>query len=409
MQEESDVPILCEVCLGENPFVRMQKFPLGAACKVCSRAFTLFRYKPGTDARHKKTQICQSCAQMKNVCQTCLLDLRFNLPVAVRDHLLGGEKMVVPISAKQRDFQAALVDSRLSTQGPAALVYHASDAASGSLDAQPPQNADRQTEAVALALATQLQRPQPKYERNRAPICAYFSKGLCNRGSTCPFRHVAQGSGAVDGTRRERNDIHKSIASRYYGINDEVADSMLSRIGALAAPAGWSGPVAGGSSSGEAMGTRSLCIRGFSLLDGKEDSETIRLALTDKFGNYGALESVRVLWNDGLVFVNYQSEADAVNAMTKVSSSFTFMGQLLRVGFARQKPKDGAAGAISGGHRPQQQRHQYQRPQQRRHLPPRQPSGAVPKPPETQPAAPSAALSILSDAAPVDPRFISFE
>ena len=39
--------------------------------------------------RFKKTEICQTCAKLKNVCQTCLLDLEYGLPIQVRDQALG--------------------------------------------------------------------------------------------------------------------------------------------------------------------------------------------------------------------------------------------------------------------------------------------------------------------------------
>ena len=58
-------------------------------CKICGRPFTLFRWRPGAEARFKKTEICQTCSKAKNVCQTCLLDLEYNLPVQVRDQALG--------------------------------------------------------------------------------------------------------------------------------------------------------------------------------------------------------------------------------------------------------------------------------------------------------------------------------
>ena len=38
--------------------------------------------------RFKKTEVCQTCAKLKNVCQTCLLDLEYGLPVQVRDAAL---------------------------------------------------------------------------------------------------------------------------------------------------------------------------------------------------------------------------------------------------------------------------------------------------------------------------------
>ena len=39
--------------------------------------------------RFKKTEICQTCAKLKNVCQTCLLDLEYGLPIQVRDQALS--------------------------------------------------------------------------------------------------------------------------------------------------------------------------------------------------------------------------------------------------------------------------------------------------------------------------------
>lgn len=32
--EESEFPIVCETCLGDNPYVRMLKHPFGNQCKV---------------------------------------------------------------------------------------------------------------------------------------------------------------------------------------------------------------------------------------------------------------------------------------------------------------------------------------------------------------------------------------
>lgn len=91
--ERSDMPIVCETCLGPNPYVRMQRvrciMPLrrgclpkhvtlftalqqieyGGQCHVSGRPYTVFRWKPGPNARYKKTIICQEVAKAKNVCQ----------------------------------------------------------------------------------------------------------------------------------------------------------------------------------------------------------------------------------------------------------------------------------------------------------------------------------------------------
>jgi pre-mRNA-splicing factor RBM22/SLT11 len=41
----SDFPILCESCLGDTTYVRMQKQPQGGTCKMCDRPFTLFKWR----------------------------------------------------------------------------------------------------------------------------------------------------------------------------------------------------------------------------------------------------------------------------------------------------------------------------------------------------------------------------
>ncbi|PSR86179.1 Zinc finger CCCH domain-containing protein [Actinidia chinensis var. chinensis] len=66
--ERSDFPIICESCLGDNPYVRMTKADYDKECKICTRPFTVFRWRPGRDARYKKSEICQTCSKLKNVC-----------------------------------------------------------------------------------------------------------------------------------------------------------------------------------------------------------------------------------------------------------------------------------------------------------------------------------------------------
>ena len=83
-----DFPILCEKCLGDNPYVRMQKHMHGSQCKMCERPYTVFRWRPGRGEGYKKTEICQMCSKVKNLCQTCILDMQYGLPVQIRDSVL---------------------------------------------------------------------------------------------------------------------------------------------------------------------------------------------------------------------------------------------------------------------------------------------------------------------------------
>ena len=65
--EDSDFPILCPTCLGDNPYIRMMKDKFGKECSICERPFTTFRWCPGRGMRYKKTEICQTCAKVNNL------------------------------------------------------------------------------------------------------------------------------------------------------------------------------------------------------------------------------------------------------------------------------------------------------------------------------------------------------
>ena len=65
--EDSDFPILCPTCLGDNPYIRMMKDKFGKECSICERPFTTFRWCPGRGMRYKKTEICQTCAKVTSL------------------------------------------------------------------------------------------------------------------------------------------------------------------------------------------------------------------------------------------------------------------------------------------------------------------------------------------------------
>lgn len=219
--ETSDFPILCETCLGENPYVRMTKEKYGRECKICERPFTVFRWKPGAKMRFKKTEICQTCAKLKNVCQTCLLDLEYGLPTQVRDAALGLTDDT-PMSDVNREYHTQNQEAALVANGGLTPV--------GQLA-----NAGINSGAGAVRgheLLLKLARKKPYYKRNRAHICSFWVKGECKRGEECPYRHEMPLD--PNGPLAQQN-----MKDRYYGHNDPVANKMLDRstkMKALEAP-----------------------------------------------------------------------------------------------------------------------------------------------------------------------------
>ena len=177
--EASDFPILCENCLGDNPYVRMIKQQFGKACKICDRPFDVFRWKPSGN-RYKKTEICQTCAKVKNACQCCVFDLQYGLPIQVRDQFLaqgGHETAPEAESDVAREWYNSV---------------RRQEVASGKAS-----HGKMQTNKRLLTMI----RKQPYSKKSRPNICPMFLQGACARGAACPYRHempaTNQSSGCV--------------------------------------------------------------------------------------------------------------------------------------------------------------------------------------------------------------------
>ncbi|CAI4055319.1 hypothetical protein SKDZ_02G1700 [Saccharomyces kudriavzevii ZP591] len=96
-------PKICEQCLGDKTEIRMTKISQGSECKICTLPFTLYHFKAcKRNSNIVKTLICVRCAAQRNVCQCCMLDLRWHIPVQLRDHLISmvSEENIVTEEAK---------------------------------------------------------------------------------------------------------------------------------------------------------------------------------------------------------------------------------------------------------------------------------------------------------------------
>lgn len=195
---------MCKTCLGDEKYLRMTKDNYGQDCKVCLKPFTVFRWCPGKGMRFRRTEICQTCCRLKNVCQSCILDLQYALPVQIRDGILQ-VKDACPQNEANREYFLATNAAKLARNDVSLIDYDATDpAAKAILEQLSQKHADRKS----------------VQERNLPPPCSFYAKGTCKRGSECPYRHVLVA---------DRPSSLKSYRDRYYGAEDPAAEAILQR------------------------------------------------------------------------------------------------------------------------------------------------------------------------------------
>ena len=172
---EAELPMACEACLGASPYVAMQREVGGAACTRCGRPVTVFTWNcgpKGTGARPARTRVCRACAGAAAVCQCCLKDLRYGLPVAVRDALVAAA--FERVGAKR-------------TRDVAEIVAGGGGDHAGGMETAAVEAAH--ADLARHAASTNSRGPRRRTHQRRA--CSFFAKGKCARGAACPFRHEA--------------------------------------------------------------------------------------------------------------------------------------------------------------------------------------------------------------------------
>ncbi|PKA65792.1 Zinc finger CCCH domain-containing protein 40 [Apostasia shenzhenica] len=280
--ERSDFPIICESCLGDNPYVRMTIAHYDKECKICTRPFTVFRWRPGRDARFKKTEICQTCSKLKNVCQVCLLDLEYGLPVQVRDTALSiNSNDAIPKSDVNREYFAEEHDRRAR----AGIDYESSYGKVHPNDT-----------------ILKLQRTTPYYKRNRAHYLQPIFWMRCAIGREKPWlAHL--------GVTR----VDELSAMALPRVNDPVALKLLSKAGemsALAAP--------------DDESIKTLYVGGL-------DARITEQDLKDHFYAHGEIESIRMVLQRACAFVTYTTREGAERAAEDLSNKLVIKGLRLKL------------------------------------------------------------------------------
>lgn len=283
----------------------MTKANAGAACQICERAFTTFRWKAGSKGRFKSTVVCQMCARMKNVCQCCLLDLEFGLPVQVRDKYLAdsGATSSMPMSRVGIDYQIQQQAQAL-TGGGSALALE-----SGSGPVRLADNPELR----------RIARSAPYYDRNQARVCSFFLKGECSRGEACPYRHVTPGD--VDFPKTT------NIQDRFFGTNDPVAAKLGKTLswglGSVPAP----------------PADTSVTTLFVTNVPSEKSSEEIEMFLRNQFEQFGNILKIKIVHAAKCGFVEFEKREAAEHAMTGRfnTAEMTLADKKMRLNWARPK------------------------------------------------------------------------
>ncbi|KAG8464056.1 hypothetical protein KFE25_000224 [Diacronema lutheri] len=358
MKLGEDFPYVCETCLGPNPYLRMMKMPMSRECKISGRPYTAFRWKPGAEARYKETIIAPEVGIAKGVCQVCLMDMRFNVPVAVRDKLLGAgaDASARPQSDANKEFywaqeRKAMLDGRLEAGG-----LGGAGAAGGLL-----------TSAADYERLQGLARPTPHYDRNLPKLCTFWLKGKCTRvlNRECPYRPCngtfrfpelnsqhkelskdltarldADGAVAVmksldpvvDDIKEkllesQRGNRTENIRNRYHGVKDALSEKMMGKLDAHG-------------SSMQPPDDRTITT----LWVGALPLGTTREELHDVFYAHGEIHDITLLPAKQCAFVEYRTRAAAEVAAEALPGTLSVRGQRVRLQWGKARQERGPGG-----------------------------------------------------------------
>ncbi|MCJ1331721.1 Pre-mRNA-splicing factor slt11 [Thelotrema lepadinum] len=291
--ETTDFPSVCENCLPENPYVQMLKEDYGSECKLCTRPFTLFRWKADRTARTKRTTICLTCARLKNCCQCCMLDLSFGLPIVVRDAAL---KMITPgpTSGVNREYYAQN-NEKLLEEGKGLEEYE-------------------KTDDKAKDLLRRLANSEPYYKKQRRLDAEAEADGSPSSSTNPETRARLQSSGTPGPIRTSRPGNQRS--GRKGAPNPATH---------LPTPADINPP--------QDPNITSLFVTGI-------EDDLPEHALREFFTPFGQLRSLICSHRSHCAFINYASRAGAEAAAHACQGRAVVKGVPLRVAWGKPKPLD---------------------------------------------------------------------
>ncbi|MCQ2818754.1 MAG: hypothetical protein MJ252_15920 [archaeon] len=309
--DNSEFPILCDTCLGTSKYVRMIKADYDSECKICKRPFTVFSWKPDKSSRYKRTEICQTCAKLKNVCQTCLFDLQFRLPVEVRDKYLK-QKVEIPTETANRDYFTQNVIQNIDKLD---LPYYKEGAYPVINEIlEKHKEMKKSKEDTKITEDNKTKEENKTNNKNKPFICSFFLKGLCSRGELCPYRHEIPDIN--EGETEE--DKHKNYKERYLGIEDPIAKKILAEY----------------DDSKITETPKDISITTLYICDLTDNSVTEK-DISKIFSKYGKIKKISLLLDSFSAFITYLKREDAEKCMKYLHNKLTINMEKYRLRWAK--------------------------------------------------------------------------
>ena len=279
--------------------VQMLKEDFGDQCKVCTRPFTLFKWKADRTARQKRTIICLTCARLKNCCQYCMLDLSFGLPITIRDAAL---KMIAPgpESSINREYYAQNHEREIE-EGKGALEEY------------------DKTDEKARELLKRLAKSEPYAKRRR------IEEGDENQDvKALPAPEgVRQGNSATGPTRtRDSRGRGGARGGRGAGRGGRIFPSTAQL----------------GPKEEDWLPPTDPNIKSLFLVGVEDDLPEYKIR--EFFAEFGTLQSVVCSHRSHCAYINYVSRKDAEKAADKCHGKAIIAGCPLRVTWGRPKQLD---------------------------------------------------------------------
>jgi pre-mRNA-splicing factor RBM22/SLT11 len=149
---------------------------------------------------------------------------------------------------------------------------------------------------VQGALAEISKKFGPSAKRNLPRICTFFIRGLCTRGTLCPYRHEKIDEEDLESLKKGVN-IDERIRERFHGINDPIAKKILDKVKENNLP-----------SPPEDMNITTLFIGGI-------DESLTEDELKKSFATHGKIKGVKIIAKSNCAFVCFYAREAAEKAM----------------------------------------------------------------------------------------------